>query len=61
MANVLEVEGDLKGAVKIVEELYMVDPSNRTVEREYRAVKQRWKDSKSHGSGGLLGKLFKRS
>ncbi len=58
-ASVLEAEGDLKGAVKVLEELYMADPSNHAVEREYRAAKQRLKDSKSQ-STGLLGKLFKR-
>ncbi|HEY3445739.1 MAG TPA: response regulator [Myxococcales bacterium] len=57
-ASVLEADGDFKGAAKLLEELYATDPSNHAVEREYRAVKQRWKESKNQGSGGLLGKLF---
>ncbi|MGC4113995.1 MAG: response regulator [Myxococcales bacterium] len=59
-ASVLEADGDLKGAVKMLDDLYAADLSNRVVERELRAARQRLKESKSQGSTGLLGKLFKR-
>jgi len=54
-SQVLSEEGDFKGAMKLLDAVLGADPMNAEAGREFRALKERMKMTKSKG---LFGKLF---